>query len=187
MPKIVKDDEIYQAVIRVVSERGYASATTKQMADAADISEMTLFRKYENKAQLVKQAISFIVDQADFSNSAQYTGDLQADLLRVVKAYQNSAVKHGDFVTALIPEMSRHPELIDSVDAPMNVFRSIGKLIKRYQEEGELKQEPELIAVGVLLGPLMYAAMLQKAIPDNLLPPLEVENHIAGFLYGRAK
>ena len=68
----------------------------------------------------------------------------------------------------------------------LNIFVSIGNLVKRYQEEGELKQEPELISVGVLLGPLMYAAMLQKAIPDNVLPPLDVENHITGFLFGRA-
>ncbi len=186
MPKIVKDEEIYLAVIRVIAELGYASGTTKQMAEAAEISEMTLFRKFENKAQLVKQAIAFIVGEADFSNSAKYTGDLGADLLRVVKAYQNSAIKHGDFVTALIPEISRHPELLDSIDGPMNVFKSIGILIKRYQEEGKLAGEPELLTVGVLLGPLMYSAMLGRVIPGGHLPAFDLELHVARFLRGRA-
>ena len=36
MPKIIEDEKIYQAVMQVVGERGYAGATTKQMADAAD-------------------------------------------------------------------------------------------------------------------------------------------------------
>ena len=43
MPKIVENSKIYLAVIQVVSERGYSGATTKQMADAANVSEMTLF------------------------------------------------------------------------------------------------------------------------------------------------
>ena len=42
MPKIITDEEIYQAVMQVVSERGYAGATTKQMAEAANVSEVTL-------------------------------------------------------------------------------------------------------------------------------------------------
>ena len=48
MPKVIKDEKIYGAVMQVVSERGYASATTKQMAELAEVSEVTLFRKYES-------------------------------------------------------------------------------------------------------------------------------------------
>ena len=51
MPKVIEDEDVYQAVIEVVAEYGYSGATTKQMADAADVSEVTLFRKYGNKAQ----------------------------------------------------------------------------------------------------------------------------------------
>ena len=54
MPKIVHDKDIYQAVIQVISECGYAGATTRQMADVANVSEVTLFRKYGTKLQLIK-------------------------------------------------------------------------------------------------------------------------------------
>ena len=101
MPKVIEDEMVYQAVVQVVSERGYAGATTKQMAKAANVSEVTLFRKYENKAELVKLAISSIVEQTDFSSAAQYTGNIHVDLLRVVQAYQDTAVKHRFFFAAL--------------------------------------------------------------------------------------
>ena len=77
MPKIIEDEKIFHAVMQVVSERGYASATTKQMANAAHVSEVTLFRKYANKAQLVKQALASIVEQTDFVAATQYTGRCQ--------------------------------------------------------------------------------------------------------------
>ena len=185
MPKIVEDVQIYQAVMQVVSERGYAGATTKQMAEAAKVSEVTLFRKYENKAQLVKQAISSIVAQTDFGSAARYTGDIRTDLLRVVGAYAESAVKHGIFFAALFSEVARNPELIDSLDEPLNIFRAIGELIVRYQAEGVLRREHPAHAVAELLGPLMYSALMRAAIPDTHMPPLDLTFHVARFLQGR--
>lgn len=184
MPKILDDEKIYKAVMQVVSERGYAGATTKQMADAADVSEVTIFRKYGSKQQLVRQAISSIVQQTNFSSAAEYTGDINADLTRVVQAYQAAAVKHGYFFAALFSEISRHPELLDSFDQPLNIFLSIGELIARYQSEGVLQKERPLHAVAVLLGPMMYIAMIRNTVPDRQLPPLDLENHVTRFLEG---
>ena len=56
MPKIIEDENVYRAAVQVVIKRGYSGATTKQIAEAAGISEVTLFRKYGNKAQLIAQS-----------------------------------------------------------------------------------------------------------------------------------
>lgn len=186
MPKIVEDEEIYQAVMQVISERGYAGATTKQMADSANVSEVTLFRKYGSKLQLVKQAISFIVAETDFASAAHYTGDITADFLRVVQAYQTAAVENGLFFTALFSDISRYPDLIDSFDEPLSIFRSIGQLIARYQEAGKLREENPLHAVAALLGPLMYSAMMQSGLPDEGLQPVDPTSHVFYFLGGRS-
>lgn len=185
MPKIIEDEKIFCAVMQVVSERGYASATTKQMADAAAVSEVTLFRKYENKAQLVKQAISFIVAKTDFASTARYTGDIHADLLKVVQAYQDIAVKYGLFFFALFSDLARHPELADSMGEPLIIFQSIGALIARYQTEGILKTEHPLHAVANLLGPLMYIATIRREKLDISVPPVDLSNHVTNFLSGR--
>lgn len=185
MPKILEDEQIYHAVMQVVAERGYAGTTTRQMADAANVSEVTLFRKYESKAQLVKQAISFIVEQTDFASAAQYTGDIYADLLKIVQAYQDSAVKHGLFFAALFAEVSRHPELVDSMGEPLNIFHAIAELITHYQVEGTIKQEHPSLAVATLLGPLIYVDMMHKAMGEDVIPPLDLQLHISHYLEGR--
>jgi len=172
-------------VLQIVSERGYVGATTKQMADAAHVSELTLFRKYENKAQLVKQAISFIVEQTNFVSAAQFTGNIHADLLRVVQAYQDTAVKHGLFFAALFSEVSRHPELADSMGEPLTIFRAIGELIAHYQSDGKLQQEHPTLAVAALLGPLIYVSMMSNAMPDSFSPPVDLNKHVKYFLEGR--
>lgn len=184
MPKILEDEQIFSAVIQVVAERGYSGATTKQMADAAEVSEVTLFRKYGSKQEMVKQAISSIINQTDFATAAEYTGDLSADLTRIVQAYNKAAIEHGDFVSAVFLEMFRHPEIMDAIHEPLNIFMSIGKLLACYQDEGQLRTKHPLHLVAILLGPLMYSAMLQKAIPGPQLPRIELSDYVEDFLKG---
>lgn len=185
MPKIVEDEQIFQAVIQVISERGYAGATTRQMAETAEVSEVTLFRKYESKAQLVKQAILSIIEKTDFGSVPQYTGDVHADLLRVVQAYQDTAVQHGLFIFTLFTEFSRHPELAEPMDEPLRIFKNIAELIVRYQTEGVLRQEYPLYAVANLLAPVMYISTIQNAKLDNQMPVLDLSKHVTNFLEGR--
>lgn len=186
MPKIIENEQIYPAIMQVVSERGYTGATTKQMADAANISEVTLFRKYGNKAQLVKQAIASIIEKSDFALAAEYTGNVHADLLKIAQAYQDTAVRYGYFFVSLFSEVTRQPELVDSLDGPLNIFRSVSGLITRYQAEGVLQQEPPPFAVAALLGPLMYLSLMSGAIPDNPLPSINLDTHVTRFLAGRS-
>ena len=186
MPKIIEDDLVYRAAMQAVIDRGYNGATTKQIAAAADISEVTLFRKYGSKAELVKQAITATAEKMDFSAAARYTGDPAADLERVVRAYQDLAAQNGRFIYTLISEIARHPELGDLLNAPLSIMEGIGELLARYQAEGVLRREPPLHAVAALLGPLMIANMIGEANPELALPPLDTEQHVALFLHGRA-
>lgn len=184
MPKIISDEDIYQAAMQVVSERGYAGATTKQMAEAANVSEVTLFRKYGSKQKLVKQAISSIIGKTDLSSAAQYTDDIKADLTRMVQAYEDAVVKHGGFISALFSEMSRHPELVDSIDEPLNIFLGMAEIIAHYQEEGKLQKGHPLHILATLLGPVMYTATMRKAVRKTQLPPFDISTHVTRFLKG---
>jgi TetR/AcrR family transcriptional regulator len=185
MPKIITDEEIFQAVLEVVSEYGFAGATTRQMAEAANVSEVTLFRKYENKIQLVRKAMETIIAQTDFAEVAEYSGDVATDLLRVVQAYQDSAVKHGQFIFILLSEMPRQPELANLLNSPFEIFTRIGQLLARYQAEGVLREEHPMHTLAALLGPLIYTSMMQKAQLTMELPSLNLANHVTCFLEGR--
>jgi len=185
MPKIVRDEDIFRAVIRVIVLRGYAGATTKEMAEAANVSEMTLFRKYETKAQLVKLAISSIADQMDFESATQYSGDLYADLFAVVERYQNLASEYGHFLSVLMPDLGRYPEMAEVMERPMGIMRSVGMLVARYQAEGQLRVENPFHTVSALLGPLVYIPMLRGSVLDSNLPSMDLAEHVKNFLGGR--
>jgi len=185
MPKVIDDGKILDAVMQMIIERGYAGATTKVLADAANISEVTLFRKFGSKSELVKRAIQVLVEQTDFKAATKYTGDIQADLMRVLQAYQSSVVMHEKFFASLFSEISHNPDLADAFSQPLALFRSIGELLTRYQKDGLIRKEHPSHAVASLLGPLVYTAMMRSTISGNLIPPIELNDHITRYLEGR--
>lgn len=187
MPKIVHDEEVFQAVMRVMMERGYSGATTKELAAAAGISEMTLFRKYGSKVGLVKLAFNAIADQVDFDSATEYSGDVKADLLGIVERYRSLAQGYGPFLFQLMPEAARHPELTEALQRPMRVMGDIAQLIARYQAEGVLHEEPPFHSTAILLGPLMYIEMLNGRIVKEGLPTMDIENYVLRFLNGRLR
>lgn len=185
MPKIVEDEQVFQGVIQVMLAHGYDGATTKQMAEAADVGELTLFRRYRSKAELVKLAILAIAQRIDFESVVEESGDVYHDLVNVVRRYQNLVAEYGEFLAVLIPEMQRHPELAGALGRPMRVMRDIGRLLVRYQEAGVLRSEPALHGVAALLGPLAYFAMLRGTAFEEQIPAIEAEQHVRRFLDGR--
>ncbi len=185
MPKVVIDEEVFHAVMNLMVVSSYSGTTTKQMAEAAGISEVSLFRKYGSKAQLVRMAVTSIAGQFDFESACRYSGNLEDDFLQIVKLYQNLAAHHGQFMAMLLPELSRYPELGNALEKPVSIMKQISRLIKRYQDEGILKKEHPLHTASSLLGPLLYTAMLRGSLLDADLAPVDLKKHISNFLYGR--
>ena len=187
MPKVIEDMQIFQAVMEIVAMRGYAGSTTRQIAESAGISEVTLFRKFGSKAELVKRTISALIEQTGFETAARYSGDVQADLLRVVKAYREGVIRNEHFFFVLFAELSRTPELAGSFSHPLGMFQSIGNLLSRYQAEGVLKPENPLHSAASLLGPLIYFSMIARSAGDSSMPSMDSESHVRHFLEGRIK
>ena len=159
MPKIIDDEQVYLAALQTIMERGYAGATTKQIAEAANMSEVTLFRKYGSK--------------------------VVADLQRVVEMYQGAAEKKGQYIYTIILEIQRYPELAEAISTPLEMFQQIAQLILRYQEEGVLKREHPMHALAGLLGPLIATNMIRNVAQGLPFPPPMLEYHVAVFLNGR--
>jgi AcrR family transcriptional regulator len=185
MPKVITDMHIFETVMEIIAERGYAGATTRQIAEAAGISEVTLFRKYGSKAEMVKRAIGDLVEETEFESATQYTGDIRADLLHVLTAYQKTVIVHERFFFALLAEFSHTAELTDAFYQPLELFHSVGKLLARYQSDGLLMAEYPPHSVACLLGPLLYFSMVAGSVGGTSMPPMEIETVVENFLNGR--
>ena len=180
----ISDDQILQAAVDVISEHGYAGATTKQIAAQAGINEVTLFRRFGNKKKLMRKMVEREAGRLT-GDEIVYSGDLEADLIQIVKRYQRMLKQRGRIMLMMVSEIPKQPELLEVMDVPQRQSRNIVRLIARYQQEGRLIQEPPMLAVGSLVGPIFVAGALGAIEPDlqqNLFDP---EQLVKRFLSGR--
>ena len=185
MAKLINDSEVFAAAIDTLLARGYAGATTKLIAQRAGINEVTLFRKYGTKVQLVVAAVAHERMQLE-EHALEYTGDIAADLLKIVGVYQGASPRQSQLLLFIMGEMVRYPELRETLQVPFRLVSKFSQLIVRYQQEGDLKAGEPLLIVGAFLGPVMLNTMLRSADPDLPVPPLDLAVHVNRFLDGYA-
>jgi AcrR family transcriptional regulator len=184
MPKVIDEDEVFKSVLEVLVKRGYASATTSEMAAAAKIHEATLFRKYGSKVGLIERAIGHLLSKAPLSKVA-YTGDLQADLYAILEAYVATHTEYGEIMPVIFLEIPRYPELRKVLLTPLANIQGLANIIARYQRKGLLKKEPPLLSVNVLLAPILLNQIFQRANVDMPAPSIDLHEYVAAFLNGR--
>ena len=105
--ELVADATMFDAALKVLAERGYAGATTRRIADAAGVNEVTLFRRFGDKRQLILAAIHADIDR--FANDGlTATGNLEADFIRVVEYYSDIYQHRDGLVGTLLLEGARN-------------------------------------------------------------------------------
>ncbi len=89
LPPDERRQAILRAVLPVVRERG-ADVTTRELAEAAGVAEGTLFRVFDDKATLVREAVGAAVDPSDLfelMDALDLTAPLEERLAIVVSAW----------------------------------------------------------------------------------------------------
>jgi AcrR family transcriptional regulator len=186
MPKIINEDEVFKAVLKLLVTRGYDRATTSELAAAANMHEATLFRKYGSKVGLIERAIEQQLSTTPL-HDVSYTGDLRADLIAILEAYAATVEAYGEIMPMLLIEIPRHPELKNTLQTPLANIQGIMHLLARYQAEGHLKEEPPMTSVNVLLAPIMVTEMYRRVDANLPAAPIDIQEYVDAFLQGRRR
>lgn len=193
---MVDDEKILEVALAVIAERGYAAATTRRIAETAGINEVTLFRRFGTKKNLLMEAAARAARHASVGR-IEYSGELGADLIRVVEFYQELMSKRARTVIMLLSELPRLPELREAMGTPIGIIETVTGLLQRYQKEGVLHREPPMSAFYALVGPIYLEAAVRLAIgsgstaeaatPVPLATHIDAAEHVRRFLRGRTK
>ena len=102
---------LLKAAVEVFSTSGYVGATTREIARVAAVSEVTLFRHFQSKEQLlsaVAQHIAALWTEA-FAAQKEWTYDLQRDLLHYAQIHDTVLEEYEALFRMFIGEAQRHP------------------------------------------------------------------------------
>lgn len=185
MPAAIDPTHILNCVLAVWREEGYARATTRRIATVAGISEITLFRRFGDKAALFRAALELEAER--FSVDAiQYQGDVRSDLARIVEAYAALLDRSAAIILDFALEAPRNPDLAPLRSGPLAAIGKVAMVIARYQAEGVLRPGPPPTLLLALLSPLIMTALLRRAQP-GIAFDIHPSDRVDAFLKGWAE
>lgn len=178
----VKDEEILKAAMKTIVREGYDGATTKLIADEAGINEVTLFRKFHSKENILQAVIMQQRDNAlQALTSAFLSRGIHEDDKGNAPRIATTLTELGDrliefmktrmdLMILLISEGRRKPSVAKVISSiPQDMIVQLRKL---FEEQMRLKKirdvDPQLAAV-TFLGFLFYYSLMKELFNDKVI------------------
>jgi len=144
-------ERIIQAATRVISQVGYTNATTRAIAAEAGVNEVTLFRRFGNKSNLL-MAVAYRNSARPGLEEAlkgQLSGDYRQDLLNLGTGFLMMMKQHRRAILMSLCEAQRSPEVREVIaQSPLQQRRLLGEYLRRQMQRGVVRElpDPELLA-----------------------------------------
>jgi AcrR family transcriptional regulator len=110
--------KILDAAMRVFGRDGVSGATTREIARVAKVNEVTLFRYFKNKNELLRQAVLCSATRYE-QVFAEASLNSPADFRRTVNSYAQAGAdklrENEDLVRTFMGELTRHLKLCRSL------------------------------------------------------------------------
>ena len=164
----------------VAAARGYAATTTRAIAERAGVNEVTLFRRFTNKAgvlraiadQFAEQAAGVAVSAASGATGREAPGETRARLTELARMEITSAIDNGGLAMRLALDARSVPEVADVLGAGSSGnFEGLVGYLSACQQGGTLRADlpPHLLAESFfcLTSNLVMARLLMGANPPE--------------------
>lgn len=125
-----REQAILTATLQVLREQGYEAMTIDGIAGRAQASKATIYRRWANKAELVKAAIDSL--GAEHTLSIPDTGRLRSDLVALMEALREKATR---------PYMDMMKELVSAARRD----EVLAALLREHREEEALSPFQEVL------------------------------------------
>jgi AcrR family transcriptional regulator len=169
-------DHILDAAAKVFAEHGFRGATTRLIADAADVNEVTLFRLFGSKDALLGEAIRTRVYEREVSQLPDTPGDARAELIAWAAIEYQNLMAHRPSIRQGMSEVTERPELRRCMaQGPLGGYTRLQRYLEALAHDGRCAKDANALhAAAMLLGALFADAMGRDMMPDALPPTKQV-------------
>jgi len=180
-------DDLLAAAARVYAEAGYRGATTRRIALAAGVNEITLFRHFGSKEVLLREALARSHDPpaAELPDEPR---DPPAELLAWAGSHITDLRGRQALIRTCMGEYAEHPGLfVPEHSGPVRAAQSLAQYLRRLRQRGLAQAEFEpRAAAALLIGTLFADAMGREIMPDLYAnePDQALREYVTLFLRG---
>jgi AcrR family transcriptional regulator len=177
-------ERILYAAAQVFSEKGYARATTRALAAAADVNEVTLFRHFGSKQNLFAAVIERFAGPAiTKSLEAQWTGDYRADLLIMGRQVMELLLERQDSLRLMLCEAEHFPEVrAQMAQNPRQLRHLLARYLQQQMDQGLLRRLNPEVAAQAFWGMFFAYAIALGVFAEPATPELSTDQVVEHFV-----
>ena len=166
---------IIQGAAQVFAQKGYEGATTRTIAQAAGVNEVTLFRHFGNKKNIFMAVIEQFsaLPNLRAALEEQITGNYREDLLTLGNHFMTMMLKRRKNILMSLCTAERLPEIRKVVaQPPSQQQQMLSGYLRQQIERGTVRDlpNPELAAK------LFFGMLFEFAISQPLLAGTPIEH-----------
>ena len=170
---------ILEAAARVYSQHGFRGATTRLIAQEADVNEVTLFRTFGSKEALIEEALRTCAEHADFARLPHEPEDPEQELTAWFAAHMAHVRNARPLIISCMAEMDTRPEVAcTAARGPHRAWAELSRYLGRLKDRGLMDPEVSISAAGSMFMSAAFGdAMGREMIPEMFPTPHEGAAH----------
>lgn len=179
-------DRLLEAAHAVFAEEGFRGATTRRIAARAGVNEVTLFRHFKGKEELLIEAVDRQAESAIAMLARtplpEEPVDVAGELGRFLTATLSGLVAAHQAIRTSIGEWGHHPGLDDRLTrASRYVSNEVERYLLAAQGRGLIRRDLDhTVAAQALISPIFAHGMLHQMTPERF--PLGPGESVAMYL-----
>lgn len=162
---------LIEAASQVFASLGVQGATTREIARVARVNEVTLFRHFASKEQLLGAVIENVLalQIEALAHPQAWTQDLKIDLKRYAQLYNTMLEGHEDLIRTFIGEAKRHPEAARQViqEAAKPLREKLVAYLQCSQRRGIVRADIDPFPAVDMFTGMLLAGMLCRTAKFN--------------------
>ena len=173
------EQRILDAALKVFASEGYTGATTRRIAEEANVAEVTLFRKFQSKENLLKEVLinnrvmissTHVLFQVD--NSVDLETELRILGKNIAKIMKNNKEdsKRRMFMFMLFEEGRRRPEVAEVLSTFLQInIQPLSEYFYLQIKNGKMRNINPRSAALTFVSYFVYTSLLKGVFGDNFL------------------
>jgi AcrR family transcriptional regulator len=168
-------NRILAAAARVYAQYGFRGATTRLIAAEAGVNEVTLFRTFGSKAELLQAMLQSQVTSTAAPTLPDDIGDPQGAIVAWCDKLLDYLRGHAHIIRKTIAEADERPDAACAAcERPNSAAASLVVYLERLREEGLADPDADVeTAVSMFMSAMFGDALYRDIIPDAFPQPVE--------------
>ena len=161
-------DEILAAAAGVFAQHGFRGSTTRRIADAAGVNEITIFRQFGSKEALLREAMGLMTQSVGLTTLPEEPVDPKAELTAWSEGFIQHLRLRSSIIRKTMSEIEERPDMSECASfVPRQASNDLCLYLTALKRQGKTTEpfDPKT-AAAMLMGAIFADAMGRDMMPD---------------------